>query len=143
MKTTSRDLSPAAYRTLAEFRHQIRLFLRYSEDAARAAGIEPQHHQLLLAIKGLPAEKLPTIGELAARLQLRHHTTVELLNRMVDRGIVVREPNPEDKREVLIRHTHAGENILHQLSLEHQTELQKTGPELRDALNAVLKVANE
>lgn len=142
MKTpVSRDLSLAAYRSLAEFRHQIRLFLRYSEDAARASGIEPQQHQLLLAIKGLPSGKLPTVRELADRLQLRHHTTVELINRMQDRGIVTREPGVEDKREVLIRLSDDGERILHALSVEHQTELKKTGPELRDALDAVLTLA--
>src|SRR5215475_9034919 len=101
----SRDLSLSAYRNLAEFRHQIRKFIRYSEDAAREHGIEPQQHQLLLAIKGLPAAKLPTIGELADRLQIRHHSAVELINRMADRGVVLREPAPEDRREVLIRLT--------------------------------------
>ncbi|HML17657.1 MAG TPA: MarR family transcriptional regulator [Bryobacteraceae bacterium] len=142
MKTTpSRDLSLAAYRSLAEFRHQIRRFLRYSEDAARASGIEPQQHQLLLAIKGLPIGELPTVGELAGRIQLRHHTTVELINRMTDRGMVLREPGVEDKREVLIRLTEEGERILHALSVEHQTELKKTGPELRDALDAALMLA--
>jgi len=142
MKTTpSRDLSLAAYRSLAEFRHQIRRFLRYSEDAARASGIEPQQHQLLLAIKGLPIGELPTVGELAGRIQLRHHTTVELINRMTDRGLVLREPGVEDKREVLIRLTEEGERILHALSVEHQTELKKTGPELRDALDAALMLA--
>jgi DNA-binding MarR family transcriptional regulator len=142
MKNTStRELSLAAYRSLAELRHQIRRFLRYSEDAARASGIEPQQHQLLLAIKGLPSGKLPTIGELADRLQLRHHTTVELINRMSDHGTVVREACTEDKREVLIRMTEAGELILHRLSVEHQMELKKTGPELRDALDAVLGLA--
>lgn len=136
--TPSRELSLAAYRSLAEFRHQIRRFLRYSEDAARAFGIEPQQHQLLLAVKGLPGGKLPTVGELADRLQLRHHTTVELINRMTDRGMVLREPATGDKREVLIRLTEEGERILHRLSVEHQTELQKTGPELRAALDDVL-----
>lgn len=142
MKTApSRELSTASYRSLAEFRHQIRRFLRYSEDAARGFGIEPQQHQLLLAIKGLPSGKPPAVRELAERLQLRHHTTVELINRMADRGVVVREPGTEDKREVLVRLTDAGERILHELSVEHQTELKKTGPELRDALDAALTLA--
>lgn len=139
--SSSRELSIAAYRSLAEFRHQIRRFVRYSEDAARASGIEPQQHQLLLAIKGLPSGTLPTVGELADRIQLRPHTTVELINRMTDRGIVQREPGVVDKREVLIRLTEEGERVLHTLSLEHQTELKKTGPELRDALDAALTLA--
>jgi DNA-binding MarR family transcriptional regulator len=132
------DLSVASYRNLAEFRHQIRKFLRYSEDAARAYGIEPQQHQLLLAIKGLPTGKLPTVGELADRLQLRHHSTVELINRLADRGAVVRESDPDDRRGVLIRLTMKGERILHDLSLEHQTELRRTGPELMRALENLL-----
>lgn len=135
---TARELSPAAYRSLAEFRHQIRRFLRYSEDAARQHSIEPQQHQMLLAIKGLPVGRHPTIGELADRLQIRHHSAVELVNRLMDRGTVIRETCPEDRREVLIRLTEAGEQILHELSLEHQTELRKTGPELMQALDAVL-----
>ncbi len=135
-----KDLSLAAYRSLAELRHQIRRFLRYSEDAAREYGIEPQQHQLLLAIKGLPKGRLPTIGELAERLQIKHHSAVELINRLTEHGAVTRETGKEDRREVVIRLTPSGEGVLHALSVEHQTELTKTGPELMNALNAVLKL---
>jgi len=138
-----RSLSLAAYRSLAELRHQILRFLRYSEDAAREYGIEPHQHQLLLAIKGLPDDKLPTIGELADRLQIRHHSAVELINRLATQGFVKRAVSNVDRREVLIRLTPAGERVLHALSVEHQTELTKTGPELMKALNAVLKVATK
>ncbi len=137
--TPARDLSLASYRSLAEFRHQIRKFLRYSEDAARAHGIEPQQHQLLLAIKGLPAGKLPTISELADRLQLRHHSTVELINRLADHGAVVRETAPDDRREVLIRLTPEGERTLRALSLDHRNELRKAAPQLMRALEAITK----
>lgn len=139
-QASTRDLSPAAYRNLAEFRYRIRRFLRYSEDAAREHGVEPQQHQLLLAIKGLPAGKLPTIRELAERLQLRHHSAVELIDRLCERGATTRETREADRREVLIRLTPAGERLLRELSIEHQTELTKTGPELRNALDAVLKL---
>jgi DNA-binding MarR family transcriptional regulator len=138
-----KDLSLAAYRSLAEFRHQIRRFLRYSEDATRAQGIEPQQHQLLLAIKGLPPGKLPTIGELAERLQIKHHSAVELVNRLAERGDVIREIGKEDRRAVLIRLTAAGEGMLHTLTVEHQTELTKTGPELMNALKAVLRIKRD
>lgn len=134
-----RDLPLATYRSLSEFRHQLRRFLRYSEDAARAHDIEPQQHQLLLAIKGLPKGKAPTIGELAERLQLRHHSTVELINRLVKSGRVVREPGTDDRREVLIRLTPEGERILRELSVEHQMELTKTGPKLMRALAAAIR----
>jgi O6-methylguanine-DNA--protein-cysteine methyltransferase len=71
---TVADISLRSYRALAEFRHQIRLFLHFSEEAVRQAGIEPQQHQLLLAIKGIPVGTQPTIGRIAERLQIRHHT---------------------------------------------------------------------
>jgi DNA-binding MarR family transcriptional regulator len=136
-----RDLPLAAYRSLSEFRHQVRCFLRYSEDEARAHDIEPQQHQLLLAIKGLPKGKTPTISELAERLQVRHHSTVELINRLVESGRVVREHSTSDRREVRIRLTAEGERILRDLSVEHQTELTKTGPKLMKALAAAIKLA--
>ena len=136
-----RDLSRAAYRSLAEFRHQVRCFLRFSEDAARAHDIEPQQHQLLLAIKGLPKGKGPTITELAGRLQIRHHSTVDLINRLVKAGRIVREPSTEDRREVLVRLTAEGERILRNLSLEHQMELTKVGPKLMRALAAAIRLA--
>lgn len=136
-----RDLPLAAYRSLSEFRHQVRCFLRYSEDAARAHDIEPQQHQLLLAIKGLPKGKSPTIGELAERLQIRHHSTVELINRLVETGRIVREPGTEDRREVMVRLTPEGERILRELSVEHQTELTRTGPKLMRALAAAIRLA--
>src|SRR5579883_1322249 len=78
--------SQAEYQVLAEFRHQLRRFLSFSERNARIFGLEPQQHQLLLAIKGLPDGTRASIGELAERLQLRHHSTVGLINRMEERG---------------------------------------------------------
>ncbi len=137
------NLTPAEYRALAEFRHQIRRFLRYSEEAARARGLEPQQHQLLLAVKGLPAGIDPTIHELAGRMQLRHHSTVELINRLCDRGAITRGVSAEDRREVRIRLTATGERLLRALSVEHQDELHRTGPELMRALSAVLKIKKE
>jgi DNA-binding MarR family transcriptional regulator len=137
------DRSLAAYRSLAEFRYQIRRFLRYSEDAARECGIEPQQHQLLLGIKGLPKDKHPTIGELADRLQIKPHSAVELVNRLTEHGFVTREIGKKDRRAVLIRLTPAGEQVLHALSMEHQTELTKTGPQLMHALNEAMKLAGK
>ena len=131
----------AAYRSLSEFRHQVRCFLRYSENAARAHDIEPQQHQLLLAIKGLPRGKVPTIGELAGRLQIKHHSTVDLINRLVKAGRVVRVPGKDDRREVLVRLTREGERILRHLSVEHQTELTKVGPKLMRALASAIRLA--
>ena len=135
------DISLSSYRALAEFRHQIRLFLHFSEDAARQVGIEPHQHQLLLAIKGIPTGKQPTIGIIAQRLQIRHHSAVELVDRLTERGAIAREINPDDRREVRLRLTPAGERLLRKLSIAHQNELGKAGPALRDALDAVLQLA--
>jgi DNA-binding MarR family transcriptional regulator len=132
-------LEHSLYSSLADFRHHIRRFLHYSEDAARGHGLEPHHHQLLLAVKGLPASIQPTIGEIAGRLQIRHHTAVELVNRMETRGLIKRRSNPGDRRQVLIHLTAAGEKVLRRLSFAHRTELKTMGPELMRALQKILK----
>jgi DNA-binding MarR family transcriptional regulator len=132
------DLSIAAYRRLAEFRHQIRQFLHVSEQAARAHGIEPQQHQLMLAIKGLPEGARPTVTTLALRLCLKHHSAVELVNRLVERGAAVRRQSQEDRREVLVELTPLGEEILEKLKDLHSAELITKSPELCQALKAVV-----
>ncbi len=104
--------SPAAFKRLAEFRYRIRQFLHFSEEAARQHGIEPQQHQLMLAIKGLPAGMRPTVTVISSRLCLRHHSTVELINRLVDRGAITRRHSDHDRREVLVELTPQGEKLL-------------------------------
>jgi DNA-binding MarR family transcriptional regulator len=116
------------FKAMAELRYQIRRFLRFSENAARQAGIEPQQHQLLLAVKGLPDVLKPTIGVLAERMQLQHHSTVELIDRLVERGFLFRLRSTDDKRQVLVKLTHNGEEFLKRLSLHHLQELQSAGP---------------
>jgi len=126
------------HQALAEFRYQIRCFLVFSEHEARAAGIEPHQHQLLLAIKGLPEGQRPTIGMLAERLQVRHHSAVELVNRLVARRLAVRRRGDLDAREVLIQVTAQGERLLTRLSLAHRSELRTVGPRLVRGLRAIL-----
>ena len=104
-----KSLTLADYEALAELRYQIRRFLHFSEQASRAAGLEPRQHQLLLALKGLPKDTRPRIGELAERLQIQHHSTVELVNRLANGGYVRRERGGEDHREVLISLTPKGD----------------------------------
>ncbi len=116
------------FKAMAELRYQIRRFLRFSETAARQAGIEPQQHQLLLAVKGLPKNLKPTIGVLAERMQLQHHSTVELVDRLADRGFLLRLRASDDRRQVLVKLTRDGEEFLKKLSLHHQQELQSSGP---------------
>jgi DNA-binding MarR family transcriptional regulator len=126
------------YQMLAELRYQIRRFLRFSEQAARAANIEPQQYQLLLAIKGLPDGRKPTIGELAERLQLQHNSTVELINRLEEHDWVKRQRDKNDQRQVIITLTPQSEQILQRLALSHQTELQTVGPLLVQTLEGIL-----
>src|SRR5215469_8080747 len=102
------EISEAGYRQLAEFRYRIRQFLHFSEEAARALHIEPQQHQLLLAIRGLPEEARPTVTTLSHRLCLRHHSTVELIDRLVEQRAVTRRHCDQDHREVLIELTAYG-----------------------------------
>jgi len=125
------------YQALAEFRYQLRQFLRRSEEAARAVGLEPQQHQLLLAIRGLPSDYEPTISELAERLQLQHHSVVELVDRLEQRGLVRRERSQRDRRQVYVRLTPAGERLLEELSAFHWQELQETAPRLIAALSRI------
>lgn len=131
------DLSPAEYQALAEFRYQLREFLSFSEQAARAGGLEPQQHQLLLALKGAQTRERVTIGDLAERLKIQHHSTVELINRMVERDLVQRSRDEQDQRRVLVTLTAHGEEVLRRLSLLHRTELRLAGPALVQALQAI------
>src|SRR5581483_7679049 len=116
---TDEDLSEEQYRDLAEFRRQIRRFLHFSETIAKENGVEPQQHQLLLAVQGLPDDVKPTIREIASRLFLQHHSAVELVDRLEHRGAIARHVGTPDKREVWVRLTPAGRTILHKLALAH------------------------
>ena len=131
------------YQTLAELRYQIRLFLHFSEEAARIAGLEPRQHQLMLALKGLPKGVRPRIGELAERLQIQHHRTVELVNRLATGGYVKRRRGGDDRREVLLSLTPKGEKVLRDLSLHHRAELRMQGLVLVAALKRAIQASKE
>ena len=136
--TDINDLRTTDYQALAEFRHQIRRFLRFSEEAARQAGLEPQHHQLMLAIKGAPENDEPRIGDLAERLQIQHHSAVELVDRLVKRGLIQRTRGDDDRREVHVKLTQRGERILKQLTLHHREELRTAAPALVSTLKKMM-----
>jgi DNA-binding MarR family transcriptional regulator len=129
------------FKAMAELRYQIRRFLRFSENAAREAGIEPQQHQLLLAVRGLPEELKPTVGVLAERMQIQHHSTVELIDRLVERGFLLRLRSTDDKRQVLVKLTRDGEDFLQRLSLHHLQELQAAGPRFVKVLQSLMEKA--
>ncbi|MFN8627303.1 MAG: MarR family transcriptional regulator [Candidatus Binatia bacterium] len=113
----------ADIRNLARFRYAVRKFLRFSEEAARGTGLTPQHHQLLLGVAGFTGKGWATIGQLAEFLQIRHHSVVGLVDRAEALGLVRRESNPEDLREVHILLTADGVRKLRALAELHRKEL--------------------
>lgn len=127
---TSQRLTKAEYEKLAAFRFALRQFLHFSEAAAQAARLAPQQHQALLAIKGFPGRDIVNVHELAERLQLRHHSVVELVNRLEAERLVRREPDKSDGRKVLLRLSARGERVLETLSAAHRKELNRIGPQL-------------
>jgi len=134
-----KKLTLADYQALAEFRYQIRKFLHFSEEAVEAAGLERGQYQLMLAIKGMPAGVRPRIRELANRMQIQHHSAVELVNRLESGGYVRRERAEDDRREVLLALTPKGERVLAELALHHQEELRSDAPSLVAALRRLMQ----
>src|SRR5919107_1942363 len=103
------------YEKLAAFRYALRRFLRFSESAAASVGLTPNQHQALLAIKGFPGRDRVTNGELAERLQVRHHSAVGLADRLEAQGLIVREQGESDRREFYITLTERGGELLERL----------------------------
>jgi len=122
------------YQALAEFRYQIRRFLHFSEEAARQAQVEPQQHQLMLAIKGRPDGEPARIAYLAERLQIQHHSAVELVDRLVKKGLISRNRSEEDRREVYVQLTPHGEQVLDALTVHTRAELRSAAPALAATL---------
>jgi len=123
----------ADYTVLAQFRYQLRTFLAFSETAAQNAGLTPQQHQALLAIKGLADPDGASVGDIAGFLLIRHHTAVELVDRMAKLKLIGREADPEDARRVLVKLTAKGEQKLRSLSRIHLDELSAAAPALGGA----------
>jgi DNA-binding MarR family transcriptional regulator len=130
----STPLSDVEYRSLAEFRHALRTFLRFSEEAARAAGLTPSQHQLLLAIRGHAGEGQPSLSAVAERLQLKHHSAGELVGRAAANGLVERWEDADDGRRTLLALTPTGEAVLAELSVLHRRELRRFRQEMSDVL---------
>ena len=133
----SPPLTKTHYESLAAFRYALRRFLHFSLDAVRRARITPQQHQALLAIKGFPGRNFVSVGELAERLQVRHHSVVGLVDRLQRRGLVRRKPSARDHRQVEVRLTSAGEEVIERLSAVHLDELRRFGPPLRRLLQSI------
>jgi DNA-binding MarR family transcriptional regulator len=132
------ELSVDEYQALSEFRYQIRRFLHLSEEAAAKAGIEPRQYQFMLALKGLIQQERVTIRDLAERMQLRHHSVVGLINRLVERKLIERRRGEHDRRQVYIHLTSKGDALLRRLAIYHRGELQASGPALVRSLQALM-----
>lgn len=135
----SPELNQPLHQALAEFRHQLRVFLQSSEAAAHQAGIHPQQHQLLLAVAGVPSGVSPSIAYAAERLGLKHNSVVELVDRCEAEGLLQRTTDPADGRRVCLRISQRGQGVLNALSQMHLRELYSQGPNLIEALQQVLR----
>ena len=122
---------------LAEFRFELRCFLHFSECAALKAGLQPQQHQLLLQVAGAPETTAVTIAYAAERLGLKHNSTVELLDRSVCEGLLMRTSDPVDRRRMLLRVTRKGRQILGRLAGDHSRELNEMAPRLERVLKNI------
>lgn len=138
-RSSGRDLVLAKgdYESLAEFRYLLRQFSSFSEAAAAAADLTPQQHQALLAVKGFPGREEATIGELAERLNVRHHSVVGLVDRLVDKGLLRRHVDAQDRRRVQVELTAKAQSLLAKLTRSHRDELRRLAPLLQALLKEV------
>lgn len=123
------------YQALANFRHTLKKFLEFSTSAAQAAGVPPQQHQALLAIKGLRPDETMTVGLLAEKLLIAPHTAVELTNRLTKGGYITRQPDPEDRRRQTLHLTDQAEEVMSHLSAIHLKEIRELAPQLIEILS--------
>ena len=129
-------------RRLAEFRYQVRRFLHISQLAAEEAGLRPQQYQMLQCVAAMPPGIEPTIANVAERMFLKHNSTVELVDRTIEQGLLRRTQDPDDHRRILLRVTREGEQVLASLAEFHTRQLEQSGPELVRALGRVLNGRN-
>ncbi|HEV3038210.1 MAG TPA: MarR family transcriptional regulator [Candidatus Angelobacter sp.] len=134
-----KPLNDAEYLALAEFRYQIRKYLRHMEDRARQIGLNPQQYQVLLAIKGLPKDKSPTISAIAERMQLNHNSMVELVDRCEERGLLRRARSASDRRQVILAITPDGETLMRQQAAGARQQLRTIGPVLSESIRRLLE----
>lgn len=137
----SRPLHEAEYIALAEFRYQLRRFLRHMEEQCREMGVNPQQYQLVLAVKGLPRDQAPTIGRLAERMQLNHNSMVELVDRCERSGLLRRDRSARDRRLVTLTITAEGESLLRKLGSAARDQLRGARPALIEAVQRLTRDA--
>jgi DNA-binding MarR family transcriptional regulator len=137
------EITPAEYRALAELRYRIRHFLREGDAKARAVGLEPQQYLMLLAIRGLPEGSEATIQAIAERLVLKHHSAVELIDRLETHGYVRRTRSRDDRRRVFVTLLPRGERLLELVARNRISELRTSGEALVGAIEALLDRAQQ
>lgn len=140
MTPRSPKLTDDDYRRLLEFRTAIRKFLKYSRTQATQLGLTPTQHQLLLAIRGHDGKEDPTIGDVAERLLIRHHSAVELVDRAEASGLVARKRDASDQRVVRLALTRSGASKLDRISRANLAELGRLGPELQEVWGAIDRI---
>jgi DNA-binding MarR family transcriptional regulator len=123
-QTPSRKFAKKSYEALADFRYALRRFFAFSEQAAGSAGLTPQQYQALLAVKGARERSDLSIGEIAERLMIRHHSAVELVDRLEKGGLVVRLKDKDDARRVAVRLSAKAERLMDGLAAAHLRELE-------------------
>ena len=138
-KSVAKPITAAEYQALAELRYLIRKFVREGDAVATEAGLEPQQYLLLLMIRGIPAGQEATVSILAERLALKHHSVVELIDRLESHGYVRRNRGREDRRSVLVSLLPRGERMLEQVAQHRISELRSTGVSLVSAISALLE----
>ncbi len=143
MKRPARPLQQAEYNALAEFRYQLRKFLRHMEDEVRAEGLNPQQHQVLLAIKGLPQDRTATVGVIAERMQVNHNSMVELLDRCEQRNLLRRSRSRSDRRQVVLEITPEGDEVLCKLARAARKELSSVGKILVQSIEELIQQKSE
>jgi DNA-binding MarR family transcriptional regulator len=136
MKTA---ISGTEYRALAELRYRIRHFIQEGDAAAQRANLEPQQYLMLLAIRGLPKGAVATIRTLAERMALKHHSAVELIDRLESHRLVRRSRSDGDKREVCVSLLPRGSKLLERVARERLSELKSSGMALADAITALVE----
>ena len=124
------SLTTRDYARLAAFRHALRKFLRFSEEAAAAVGLTGQHYQAMLVVRGWPEDARVTINDLAQQLLIRHNSAVGLVDRLVNEDLLKREVSSRDRRKVELRLTARGHDVLAKLAAVHRAELRRIGPDL-------------
>ncbi len=130
----ARKFTDDDYRTLSAFRYALRRFLQFSERAAAQLGVTAQQYQAMLAVRGFPDRARLTVGELAERMCIQHHSAVGLVDRLVERDLARRVSSRGDRRHVFVELTAHGERILEELAAIHRAELRRIGPEMTGVL---------